>query len=77
MSFSLFLIAFLSSLGTKMKRRKQEQDMSRKFIRSLSQENDPLDAKTRTSKNLLLHVSKKKDLVLNSSLFQAELMDSK
>ncbi|XP_030805867.1 kinesin-like protein KIF18A isoform X1 [Camarhynchus parvulus] len=46
--------------GVKMKSRKQEQNMPRNFIRSLSQGNVPLDVKSRTSKNLLLRVSKKK-----------------
>ncbi|KAM7034983.1 kinesin-like protein KIF18A isoform 1-T2 [Acridotheres tristis] len=63
--------------GIKTKSRKQEQTMSRNLVRSFSQGDVPLDVKSRTSKNLLLRVSKKKDLVLNSSVFQAGLMDSK
>ncbi|XP_062350620.1 kinesin-like protein KIF18A [Cinclus cinclus] len=46
--------------GIKMKSRKQEENKSRNFIRSLSQGNVPLDVKSRTSKSLLLRVSKKK-----------------
>ncbi|XP_048162990.1 kinesin-like protein KIF18A [Corvus hawaiiensis] len=49
--------------GMKIKSRKQEQNMSRNFVRSLSQGNVPLDVKSRTSKNLLLHVSKKKNRI--------------
>ncbi|XP_027757165.1 kinesin-like protein KIF18A [Empidonax traillii] len=48
---------------TKMKSRKQEQDMPRNFVRSFSQGNVTLGLKSRTSKNLLLHVSKKKNRI--------------
>ncbi|KAM3670163.1 kinesin-like protein KIF18A [Ammospiza maritima maritima] len=49
--------------GVKMKSRKQEQTVPRNFIRSLSQGSVPLDVKSRTSKNLLLRVSKKKNRI--------------
>uniref|UniRef100_A0A8C9MZ76 Kinesin-like protein n=1 Tax=Serinus canaria TaxID=9135 RepID=A0A8C9MZ76_SERCA len=49
--------------GVKMKSRKQEQNTPRNFIRSLSQGNVSLDVKSRTSKNLLLSVSKKKNRI--------------
>ncbi|XP_023784261.1 kinesin-like protein KIF18A isoform X2 [Cyanistes caeruleus] len=49
--------------GIKRKSRKQEQNMSRNFVRSFSQGNIPLDVKSRTSKNLLLCVSKKKNRI--------------
>ncbi|XP_017682504.1 PREDICTED: kinesin-like protein KIF18A [Lepidothrix coronata] len=47
----------------KMKSRKQEQDMPRNFLKSLSQGNVTLGLKSRTSKDLLLHVSKKKNRI--------------
>nr|XP_030129194.3 kinesin-like protein KIF18A isoform X1 [Taeniopygia guttata]XP_030129195.3 kinesin-like protein KIF18A isoform X1 [Taeniopygia guttata]XP_041572454.1 kinesin-like protein KIF18A isoform X1 [Taeniopygia guttata]XP_041572455.1 kinesin-like protein KIF18A isoform X1 [Taeniopygia guttata] len=49
--------------GIKMKTRKQEQNMPRNFVRSLSQGRVALDVKSRTSKNLLLCVSKKKNMI--------------
>ncbi|XP_053802078.1 kinesin-like protein KIF18A isoform X1 [Vidua chalybeata] len=49
--------------GIKMKSRKQEQNLPRNFVRSLSQGNVPLDVKSRTSKNLLLRVSKQKNRI--------------
>ncbi|XP_059704364.1 kinesin-like protein KIF18A isoform X2 [Haemorhous mexicanus] len=49
--------------GVKMKSRKQEQNIPRNFIRSLSQGNVPLEIKSRTSKNLLLRVSRKKNRI--------------
>ncbi|XP_041267761.1 kinesin-like protein KIF18A [Onychostruthus taczanowskii] len=49
--------------GIRMKTKKQEQNMPRNFIRSLSQGNVPLDVKARTSKHLLLRVSKKKNRI--------------
>nr|XP_021394707.1 kinesin-like protein KIF18A [Lonchura striata domestica] len=49
--------------GIKMKSRKQEQNMPRNFVRSLSQGSVALDVKSRTSKNLLLCVSKKKNRI--------------
>ncbi|XP_064513051.1 kinesin-like protein KIF18A [Pseudopipra pipra] len=47
----------------KMKSRKQEQDMPRNFLKSFSQGNVTLGLKSRTSKDLLLHVSKKKNRI--------------
>ncbi|XP_035406236.1 kinesin-like protein KIF18A [Cygnus atratus] len=42
---------------------KEEQDVSRNLARSLSEGNVALGAKSRTSKNLLLHVCKKKNRI--------------
>ncbi|XP_035747079.1 kinesin-like protein KIF18A isoform X2 [Egretta garzetta] len=46
--------------GIKTRRWKQEQDGPRNLVRSLSEGNVALGVKSRTSKNLLLHVCKKK-----------------
>ncbi|KAM6205292.1 kinesin-like protein KIF18A isoform 1-T1 [Sarcoramphus papa] len=46
--------------GIKTRSWKQEQDVPRNLVRSLSEGNVALDVKSRTSKKLLLHVCKKK-----------------
>ncbi|XP_025977570.1 kinesin-like protein KIF18A [Dromaius novaehollandiae] len=49
--------------GTKTRSWKQEQDMPRNLVRSLSEGNVASRVKSRTSKNLLLHVCKKKNRI--------------
>ncbi|XP_074005731.1 kinesin-like protein KIF18A [Numenius arquata] len=49
--------------GIKTRSRKQEQDVPRNLVRSLSEGNVSLGVKSRTSKNLLLHVCKKKSRI--------------
>ncbi|XP_068801391.1 kinesin-like protein KIF18A isoform X2 [Struthio camelus] len=49
--------------GTKTRNWKQEQDGPRNLVRSLSEGNVALRVKSRTSKNLLLHVCKKKNRI--------------
>ncbi|XP_009332791.1 PREDICTED: kinesin-like protein KIF18A [Pygoscelis adeliae] len=49
--------------GIKTRSWKQEQDVPRNLVRSLSEGNVALGVKSRTSKNLLLHVCKKKSRI--------------
>ncbi|XP_029894780.1 kinesin-like protein KIF18A [Aquila chrysaetos chrysaetos] len=49
--------------GIKTRSWKQEQDVPRNLVRSLSEGNVALGVKSRTSKNLLLHVCKKKNRI--------------
>ncbi|XP_069713568.1 kinesin-like protein KIF18A [Phaenicophaeus curvirostris] len=49
--------------GLQTKSWKQEQDMPKKRVKSLSEGNVPLDLKLKTQKNLLRHVSNKKNRI--------------